>query len=385
MKNASVLVVLFAVFVTACAADDGGGDDVGDCEAPQTVYPDADGDGFGDMAAPEERCEVPAGFVATAGDCDDTNAAIHPEGKEICDAVDNDCDAMIDDADTSLDVTTAGTFYRDSDGDTYGDAAMTKKACAKPAGYATSSSDCNDGAAGINPGAVETCDQIDNDCDALIDIADPNIDPSSTKSFYRDLDHDNFGAGTPTVACVAPSGYVLMSGDCNDNDIASYPGGIEICDGADNDCDGGLDGTVAMPNRCTALVGTYSGSYSHLTQEKIGNTVINSMSCTGTGSAALALNRKPGIQGTFTCVYSGGLTLFSQNQRVTISANVKLDGTVTGTIEHTYNTFDNLKRTYNVTGTQTATGLNLTGMSSWLPHPMSAVPWVGPFSFAATK
>jgi hypothetical protein len=84
-------------------------------------------------------------------------------------------------------------------------------------------------------------------------------------------------------------------------------------------------------------------------------------------------------------VYSGGLTLFSQNQRVTIRADVGLDGSVKGTAEHVYNTFDNLKRTYNVTGTQTASGLNLTGTGSWLPHPMSAVPWTVTYSFAATK
>ena len=66
-------------------------------------------------------------------------------------------------------------------------------------------------------------------------------------------------------------------------------------------------------------------------------------------------------------------------------ANVALDGTVKGTVEHTYNTFDNLKRTYNVTGTQTATGLNLTGTGSWYPNAMSAVPWTVSYSFTATK
>ncbi len=389
MKNASVLVLLFAIFVTACAADGddggGGGDDVGECETPSTFYADADGDGFGDDGVTEQRCTAPAGFVAKGGDCADDNAAVHPDGKEICDAVDNDCDGMIDDADASVDMTTLGTFYRDSDGDSYGDAAMTKKACAKPSGYVMSSSDCDDGEAAVHPGAVEVCDFVDNDCDQLVDMADPGIDPASTMSFYRDADADNYGAGTAMVACNAPSGYVAASGDCNDSDNASHPGGVEICDGADNDCDGGIDGTAALPNRCTGLVGTYGGSYSHLTQEKLGNTVINSMSCTGTGSASLALNRKPGIQGQFTCVYSGGLTLFSGTQRVTLSANVKLDGTVTGTVEHTYNTFDNLKRTYNVTGTQTATGLNLMGTGNWLPNPMSAVPWTVSFSFATTK
>ncbi|HEY5922132.1 MAG TPA: putative metal-binding motif-containing protein [Kofleriaceae bacterium] len=386
MKNASVLVLSFACFVTACAADEGG-DDMGggDCAAPQVFYPDADGDGWGDAAGMAEHCEMPAGFVARDGDCADNNAAVHPEGKEICDAVDNDCDGALDDADTSVDLATAGTFYRDADNDNYGDATMTKKACAKPAGYAASSNDCNDGAAAINPGATEICDFKDNDCDAKIDMMDTSLDPASTITVYRDVDADNFGAGAAIVACSVPSGHVLAGGDCNDNDNASYPGGSEICDGADNDCDGGIDGTVALPNRCTSLVGTYAGSYSHLTQEKLGNTVINSMSCTGTGSAALALNRKPGIQGMFTCVYSGGMTLFSTNQRVTISANVKLDGTVTGTVEHFYNTSSTLKRTYNVTGTQTATGLSLTGTGSWYPHPMSAVPWTVNYTFSATK
>ena len=388
MKNASVLVLLLAIFVTACAADDGGmggDDDTGDCEVPQTFYPDTDGDGFGDSNAGEEHCTAPAGFVAKGGDCADNNAAIHPDGKEICDAVDNDCDGMIDDADSSVDMSTAGTFYRDADGDTYGDATMTKKACAKPAGFVMSSNDCDDAKSAINPGAPEVCDFIDNDCDAKIDMADPSIDPASTLQVYRDVDNDNYGAGTAMTVCSVPSGYKLAAGDCNDNDNASYPGGLEICDGADNDCDGGIDGTVAAPNRCTALIGTYSGSYSHLTQEKIGNTVINSMSCTGTGSASLALNRKPGIQGTFACVYNGGLGGFVQNQRVTISANVALDGTVRGTVEHTYDTFGPNKRTYNVTGTQTATGLTLMGTGSWYPNPQSAVPWTVTFSFSATK
>jgi hypothetical protein len=385
MKNASVIVLLLAIFITACTTDEGGDDGPGDCTAPQVFYPDDDGDGFGATAGGKEHCEAPAGFVAKGGDCADNNAAIHPEGKEICDAVDNDCDSMIDDADTSVDMTTLGTFYRDSDGDTYGDAMMTKKACAKPAGYAASSSDCNDTMANINPGAPEVCDFIDNNCNAKIDLADPGIDMSTTLSVYRDADNDTFGAGTAMVACSVPSGWVLAAGDCNDGDSASYPGGTEICDGADNNCDGGIDGTVTSPNQCAALVGTYTGSYSHLTQEKIGNTVINSMSCTGTGSASLVLARKPGIQGMFTCVYTGGMTLFAQNQRVTLSANVQLDGTVTGTVQHVYHSTNNTHRTYNVTGTQTATGLNLTGTGSWLPHPMSAVPWTVNFTFSATK
>ncbi|HEU4614666.1 MAG TPA: putative metal-binding motif-containing protein [Kofleriaceae bacterium] len=387
MKITSVLVLWFATsLVTACTSSEKADDDPGDCTAPQTFYPDSDGDGYGDAAvAGEQHCDAPDGFVARAGDCDDQDAAVHPEATEICDAVDNNCDGAIDDADPAVDLTMAGTFFRDADGDGVGVASETKKACVKPADYAASSGDCDDGAAAIHPGAAEVCDQIDNDCDALVDIDDPDLDTSTAQTFYPDLDHDGYGAGTAMLACNAPSGYVLVDGDCDDADGSSHPGGTELCDGADNDCDGGIDGTAAQPNQCSALVGTYMGSYGHLTQEKLGSTVINSMSCSGTGSASLMLNRTPALQGTFTCVYSGGLTLFSSQQKVTISASVGLDGAVKGTVEHTYNTFDNLKRTYNVTGTQTATGLVLTGTGSWYPNAMSAVPWEVSFSFDTAR
>jgi len=46
-----------------------------------------------------------------------------------------------------------GTWYLDRDGD----------------GYSPSTGDCNDESAAINPGAVEVCDQLDNNCDEGID------------------------------------------------------------------------------------------------------------------------------------------------------------------------------------------------------------------------
>ena len=194
------------VFLAACTGSPADDDDPGDCAQPQMVFPDGDGDGFGDDAAAVEKCEMPAGFVAKGGDCADDNKDVHPGATETCDAVDNNCDGKIDDADPALDTSTGTVFYRDSDSDGYGDAAQSKSACAKPAGYIAEHSDCDDAKAAVHPGAAEVCDHIDNDCDQLIDTADSNV--TGTLPFYKDLDHDNVGAGTATYACEAPSGFV---------------------------------------------------------------------------------------------------------------------------------------------------------------------------------
>ena len=51
-----------------------------------------------------------------------TSADVNPDASEVCDTIDNDCDANIDDADDSLDASTGSTFYTDADGDGEGDA-----------------------------------------------------------------------------------------------------------------------------------------------------------------------------------------------------------------------------------------------------------------------
>lgn len=64
-------------------------------ERPQ--YPDADSDGAGDaLAAPTLACSALPGFVANAGDCDDTRADVHPGADERCNGVDDDCDSTVD-------------------------------------------------------------------------------------------------------------------------------------------------------------------------------------------------------------------------------------------------------------------------------------------------
>lgn len=381
------LLSLGLVTVLAGSACSGGGD--GDATpdaacATSTFYPDTDGDGFGDMAKAVEMCAAPTGYIAKGGDCLDTNKAVHPGAGETCNSIDDNCDGRTDDADPNLLLDSTTRFYKDTDGDGFGGKVTFVDACVAPAGYVATNTDCNDNADAINPGASEVCDSIDNDCDQMIDMADASLDPASQHTYYLDADHDTYGAGNGTTACSAPANYVAQAGDCDDSAASAHPGGIEVCDGYDNNCDGGVDGTMAAPNQCAALVGTLAGTYTHHTDERLGTTIINQMNCNGTGSASLVLGRSPALQGTFTCVYTGGLTFFAHNQSVTLKADVDLAGNVKGTVEHQYDG-SSLKRTYNVTGTLNGTTLALSGTGSWFPNAMSAVAWGVTFSFAATR
>ena len=56
------------------------------------------------------------------------------------------------------------TYYQDADMDTYGNVAVTQSACGAPPGYVSNSTDCNDTNAAVNPGAMEICNNLDDDC-----------------------------------------------------------------------------------------------------------------------------------------------------------------------------------------------------------------------------
>ncbi len=214
-----------------------------DTSTTAAFYADVDSDGFGDPAAPSATCVATAGTVANSDDCDDTNAAVNPSSTEVCDGIDNDCNAATDDADPALDLSTVTVFYADTDGDGYGDPSSTFGYCTPPTGWTSDATDCDDSDLAVHPGATEVCDTTDNDCDGLVDDQDPGLDTSTASTFYPDADADTYGDGTlPTLACVAPTDYVTDATDCDDADATIRPGGTEVCDGYDNDCDGLFDG-----------------------------------------------------------------------------------------------------------------------------------------------
>jgi len=63
-----------------------------------TWYRDQDGDGHGTPALTQISCVQPAGYSAKPNDCDDTTAARFPGNPEVCDGLDNNCDAIVDNA-----------------------------------------------------------------------------------------------------------------------------------------------------------------------------------------------------------------------------------------------------------------------------------------------
>ena len=136
-----------------------------------TYYSDGDSDGVGTGSA-ILSCNQPFNTSTIDGDCNDTDPNIKPGVVEVCDGLDNDCDGDVDDADSG--VVGQLTFYEDGDGDGFG-GSTSQTVCYQPQNYSTSSGDCDDTNAGINPSATEVCDGVDNDCDGATDDADSGV------------------------------------------------------------------------------------------------------------------------------------------------------------------------------------------------------------------
>jgi hypothetical protein len=183
-------------------------------------YKDSDGDGYTDGTT-QVGCSAPSGYVllATSGDCNDNDPNINPSKAEICDGKDNNCNGQIDEGVLLM-------FYRDKDGDGYGDVNDQTLACTQPTGYVSNSSDCNDNDPNANPGKTEICDGKDNNCNGQID--------------------EGFNVGqscTVGVGECARTGQYVCKADSSGTQCNATPGTptTEICDGRDNDCDGQID------------------------------------------------------------------------------------------------------------------------------------------------
>ena len=209
-----------------------------DAEALYTFYADGDGDGYGDPTNPQLGCTLPSGYVTDATDCDDADDHVNPGEPEVCDGADTDCDQGVDN-----DATDAGSWYLDHDADGFGDAGVVWVACTQPVGFVGDDTDCDDLDATIHPVTIEFCNGLDDNCDGTVDD-----DLGGLYIWYADTDGDGFGDPdvTSDTGCIPPTGYVDNAEDCDDSDAAILPGGLEVCDALDNDCDAVVDEADAL-------------------------------------------------------------------------------------------------------------------------------------------
>jgi hypothetical protein len=192
----------------ACDVGDTDGDGLSDRDDPCPAHAgdnsDTDGDGIGDA------CDV------CPRDADPTQLDTDGDGiGDVCEIPgDDDSDGVPDRADNCPRL--ANGDQADSDGDAHGDACDT----------------C--------PALVDS-DQLDRDQDGRGDPCDICPDAPVRRTDHDDLDQD----GAPACA-----------GDCADDNPEAGPGRPELCDAADNDCDGRTDeGYAGVGDACAVGTG----------------------------------------------------------------------------------------------------------------------------------
>ena len=199
-----------------------------DEEVMSQFYADLDQDGYGAIENSIYACVAPGGYVSNAEDCDDDDATVHPGAAEVCNESDDDCDGLIDEE-------VMNTLYEDADGDGYGNPAHVIQDCGRVEGYVENALDCDDQNNQIHPGASEVCNELDDNCNGL-------VDEGVQLPFYADTDGDGFGDPLLLVyACTVPVGFASNADDCNDSDATIYPGAPEVCNGTDDNCNGQTD------------------------------------------------------------------------------------------------------------------------------------------------
>ncbi len=206
---------------------------VGSCE---DGYHDANGN-------PSDGCEY---------QCD-------ASGPEICNGIDDDCDGLIDNTDPDLEG--AEGIGESCQGGTLGvcaaeahagiqkciggqlsccDAASNDETSANPnvpeTGLRNGICDSDEGAQVIRPGSqLELCNGLDDDCDGVADDAVTNATGNCGT---------NVGTCTGGTLLCTDDGQLLCQGAIGPSE--------ETCNGADDDCDGVVDGSVIQPVRtCT--------------------------------------------------------------------------------------------------------------------------------------
>jgi alpha-tubulin suppressor-like RCC1 family protein len=146
-----------------------------------------------------------------------------------------------DDSGTSCDATVV--YFRDADGDGFGDSRRGERYCSRPVGYVANSDDCDDSCRDCSPAGAEICEgERDENCSGTVDEG-CNCATGAERTCLGGSDNGVCSRGSQR--CDAGSW-----GPC----VGRVDPVPETCDGMDNDCNGATDDGLAASS-CGAASG----------------------------------------------------------------------------------------------------------------------------------
>jgi len=179
-----------------------------------------------------------------------------PPAAEVCDGLDNDCNGTVDDG-----------YDKQNDPRTCGSCAPCSLAHATPGcstghctiarcdqGWIDANSDAGDGCEATCPfRGAEVCNGLDDDCDGLVDNADPDlvVPPNRCPTAGACAGSNWTCNGSSGWRCTFPSPNVELTSS------GALVAEETRCDGFDNDCDGFVDEVFPAKNSVCAEDGTY--------------------------------------------------------------------------------------------------------------------------------